>query len=158
MGTRCVGAPAGNAKTANVHREGTKPQQSHRRRLTSLTANAALVERTYLDGLQPFAPPHRPQGPNTAGSMMNGPNRERRMLDESAPTSSGTQVDHLNEMKRTKRVPTSTCFQARGERAGRPNGSSKVRKGWGPSGRRRAALQVSQGGPPPIPKTAPFNT
>ena len=52
-------------------------------------------------------------------------------------------------MKRISLDPTMTCLHAGNEMLGIPSGLVPDRTGGGPPSSKRAAVKVSQGGPPP---------
>lgn len=55
----------------------------------------------------------------------------------------------ISKMKKTSLDPMRSCIHSVPVRPGIPSGWSPVLNGRGPSGRKRAAVNVSQGGPPP---------
>jgi hypothetical protein len=85
-----------STKCANMARKSTQAQKGQGSRLTRLTPQAALVESANLDTLQATQPSDRPNRPDAAWPVANGPHRVCRMLNEAASTCLGTQVEHLH--------------------------------------------------------------
>ena len=104
MMMRRMSATPLSTKCADSAGEDPKPQKSQRSRLSRLAPKAALVKGANLDALQAAQPSNRPDRPDAARPVANGPRRVGRMLNESASTHLGTQVDHLHDEQHQMRA------------------------------------------------------